>query len=358
MIALCKVTSRLTLAAALLSAGAAQAQVPTPEQLNSKYVYAKKEDTKGKVDWKASASAGLTLASGNSSQISISAGANVMRNDGLNKVELNVNGAYASTNQAVIFDGNGNGIVDSAGELGSQSKTTAGFVLAKLRYDRFFTPNNSAYLAGYAGVDIPASKRANVGGQLGYARQLFKEAMHDMSAELGLDYNYVGYIPVDGVAVAGTNNDLHLASARLFVGYNLAIGANTQFKAGYEALINLNTNSVSDRYVRTADATRMGGTLALTTKVWNRLSFRFSTSLRYDNCPALNTQVKFKGLGFALPTDVTCSSLENYIQEDIAKPIGTAGKQGFSNDDLGLYRIRYNQKFDTLTEASLVFTFL
>ena len=77
MIALCKVTSRLTLAAALLSAGAAQAQVPTPEQLNSKYVYAKKEDTKGKVDWKASASAGLTLASGNSSQISISAGANV-----------------------------------------------------------------------------------------------------------------------------------------------------------------------------------------------------------------------------------------------------------------------------------------
>ena len=264
----------------------------------------------------------------------------------------------ASAACAAMATTNGcNGVVDRGEELGSESKPTAGFLLVKLRYDRFFTPNNAGFLSAFAGLDIPASKKAIFGGQLGYSRQLFKTKLHQLKAELGTDLTYNNYILADGSSGA---DNLFLASARLFVGYALTLGENTQVSLSAESLINLNTATIVERRAAAADATRVNAAAALTTKVWKRLSFRFAMGMRYDNCPAPNPNLKFAdyspgvfnpaAMGVAasgLITEVSCSQQERAIEDG-----------GGTAQDLSLYRVKYNQKLDILTEANLVFSFL
>lgn len=364
----------IVLAASATSAITAHGQetLPTGQQFKSEYKFAEQAEVK-RVVWKASASAGFTLAAGNANLLTLSGGANLSRNDGRNLLQIDLNGVYGLTTVPTLIDldaaGNPcpagamtmgcNGLIDRSNEVGSESKTTAGFFLLKGRYDRFFTTNNAGFLSAFVGLDIPASKNILTGGQLGYSRQLLKTPRHELKAELGADVTYTNYIlAADTVG----NADLVLASARLFLGYNLTLGNNTQFIARAESLINLNPATIVERRAAPADATRVNAQLALTTKVWNRLSFRFSFGLRYDNCPAPNPNLKFapyspgvytpasgNGPASGLLTEVSCSSLEQSLAR---------GEGGATAQDLAIYRVRYNQKLDSLTEANLVFTFL
>lgn len=346
--------------------------LPSGQQFTSDYKFVEIKEVK-KVEWKASASAGFTLAAGNSNVLTISGGANATRNDGKNLIALDLSGIYAIVTVPSLLDRdttgmncpamsmmNGcNGVVDRGEEVGSESKTTAGFFLFKGRYDRFFTTNNAGFLAAFTGLDIPASKKAIAGGQLGYSRQLFKTKLHELKAELGADVTYNNYIVADGTA--GQAN-LLLASARLFVGYALSLGENTQFLANAESLINLNPATIVERHAAPADATRVNAKVALTTKIWQKLSFRFSFGLRYDNCPAPNPNLKFAAYSpgvftaaamgnpaSGLITETSCSKQEAAI---------AAGEGGATVTDLSIYRVKYNQKLDMLTEANLVFNFL
>lgn len=350
-------------------AGAAQAQaLPSGQQFNSEYKFVEPPKEVKVVEWKASASAGFTLAAGNSNVLTLSGGANASRNDGKNLIALDLAGVYALTTVPVLIDRdstgglcpagstmNGcDGVVSRGEEVGSQSKTTAGFLLFKGRYDRFFTPNNAGFLAAYAGLDIPASKKAIVGGQIGYSRQFVKTKLHEIKAELGADLGYNDYIVSDAAMMA--NSSLFLASARIFVGYNLSLGENTQFTAKAESLINLNPATIVERYAATADATRVNANLSLTTKIWDKLSFRFAFGLRYDNCPAPNPNLKFaaySAAGADLLKNASCTSQERKIE----------GAEGYTSqqdalNDLAVYRAKYNQRLDLLTEANLVFNFL
>ncbi len=345
--------------------------LPSGQQFNSEYKYAEIKAVK-KVEWKASASAGFTLAAGNSNVLTVSGGANASRNDGKNLIALDLQGVYAVLSAPIFQDLDNNnmscpamsmtngcdGVVSKPGEVTSQSKATAGFLLFKARYDRLFTANNAGFLTALAGLDIPASKSAIAGGQLGYSRQLVKTKLHELKAEVGADLTYTNYIVSDPSA----QPNLFLASARLFLGYALSLGENTQFVAKAETLVNLNPATVVERAADPGDATRINANVALTTKVWQRLSFRFGFGLRYDNCPAPNPNFKyapyssgvFSPAAMGVPasgllTTVSCSKQEDAI---------ASGQNGATATDLTIYRLKYNQKLDMLTEANLVFNFL
>lgn len=364
--------SALLLGALLAPSVALGQALPTGQQFAGDYKFVEQKEVKT-VEWKAAASAGFTLAAGNANVLTMSGGANFSRNDGKNLVALDLSGVYALTTVPRLLDRdsagaacaaaattNGcNGIIDRGEELGSQSTPTAGFLLIKLRYDRFFSVNNAGFLSAFAGLDIPASKKAIFGGQLGYSRQLFKTKLHQLKAELGTDLTYNSYILAEGTS---GNDSLFLASARLFVGYALTLGENTQVSLSAESLINLNTATIVERRAEAADATRVNAAAALTTKVWKRLSFRFALGMRYDNCPAPNPNPNLKFAAYStgvfnpaaggvaasgLITEVSCSSQERAIEDG-----------GGTAQDLSIYRVKYNQKLDLLTEANLVFSFL
>ncbi len=303
--------SALTLSTLWLLGGSAWAQAPEVKQ-----EFAKQEEVK-QVAWKASASAGFSISTGNASVMTISGGANISRNDGANKLALNMKGLYGLTDLPVLNDLDGDKLVGSDAELGSERKTTAGLFLAALRYDRFFSKNNSGYVTLNGGLDYPASKDFMGGGQIGYARQILNTKMHLLSGELGYDLNYTRFRAPDPIP-AMFQADLLLHSGRIYLGYVLSVADHTTIEANLEALINFNVAKIGDRDVDAGAASRINGQLAFTTKVWKALSLRAAASLRYNNAPGLTTAFPYK------PD----------------------------------YANRYNQKLDTLTELALVVNFI
>ena len=305
------VTVGAALCGVLMVSDAAHAQV-----VEVKQEFGKLEDVKTVV-WKASASAGFSISTGNASVMTLSGGFAASRNDGTNKIALGLKGIYGLTDIAVYTEGTGNMMADSDSELSVTRKTTAALLLGTFRYDRFFSKSNSGYITASAGLDNPASKRFMGGGQIGYARQIVNTKMHLLSAELGYDFNYTNYIAPEAPP-AGFTENVFLHSARIFAGYVLSVADHTTVEANVEALINFNVAHIVDRDVGAAQATRVNGQLAFTTKIWKSLSLRAASMLRYNNAPGLTTLFPF------------------------------------APDFPG----RYNQKLDTLTELQLVVNFI
>jgi hypothetical protein len=204
-------------------------------------------------------------------------------------------------------------------QIAVQDKLTSGFFQSRLRYDRFFSTNNMGYVTVLAGLDRPAAKRAFVGGQLGYARQLVKTTMHLLAGEIGYDGVFINYIEPMPLPPAFVDN-VFLHSLRLYVGYVLTVREHTTLDVNVEGLINLNSAHIGDQDFGPGEASRVNGKLAFTTKIWRPMSLRAATNLRFNNAPGLNTQIPL------LPTY------------------------------MGSYR--YNQKLDTLTELSLIVNFI
>ncbi len=327
----------------------ATAEVKAQDVREVKLEFAKPDEVKKGVEWKASATAGVTVAAGNSNVVNISGGAQASRNDGKNKVGLELNGVYATTTTQALKPGKTSAM--SADDVQSSRDTTAGFFLGKLRYDRFFTKRNSVYLAAFGGLDLLAGKKATAGAQLGYAREIVKTKAHDLSGEAGVDYGYTAYVQPDGVPMPMStpfSDSVHLASGRLFLGYLLTLTENTSVNASFEALINFNPAAIGDRVnyddpayagkinpftglpggdarAGFAQATRWNAKVGLTTKIWKTISFRAAETLRYDNSPALGK----------VPFTAPAGLMPPIVSED-----------------------RYYQKLDSLTEVNLVVNFL
>jgi hypothetical protein len=243
-----------------------------------KFTYGKYEEKK-EVEWKATAAAGLLLSTGNANQLSFTGSAMASRNDGKNRLQLDIMGAYARATTLTFNDVNKNGLIDQ-GDIGRETNTSTALWSAKLRYDRFFSPNNSLYVSGFAWGNEPAGKRVVAGAQAGYSRQLYKSDMHLLVAEIGYDFSYER-------TLSGAETNFYLHSLRLFVGYTLSVSKDTAFNFDIEYLGNLNPyDGPYGTGVGAFEDSRVLGHAALTTRLWKKLSFRLAFQARFDNVPA------------------------------------------------------------------------
>jgi putative salt-induced outer membrane protein YdiY len=295
----------------LLLLGSARASAQTP-----KFDFQKPEEVKESA-WKAQAKGGLLLTSGNSQTTTGTMGASAAYKAGWNRFTLDTGIAYVSADVITASDG-ANGVTDmmiSADEITRTRTTTSNSWMGKARYDRFLTENNSAYVSSQFLIDRPAGKELVGGGQVGYSRQLFKTDRHLAVAEIGYDFSYEQSTSDDAVGVP-------IHSARAFLGEAFKVSSDTGAFVNVEVLTNLNEEKApAPDYEQPAafDDTRVLGKTGLTTTLWNNLSFGFSFTVRYDHAPAPLPAFKIPFAAGFFPQA---------------------------------------KELDTLTEASLVFTFL
>jgi hypothetical protein len=309
-------TFSLVLAAALGPAGAARAQLPPP-----KFEYSKPPDKPA--DWKVIAKGGLLVTTGNSQSRNGNLTLTGSRQDGQNKLTFDGTVAYGRSQILIpVLDAMGN-----VAGLARQAQTTTNQWRTRGRYDRFFTSNNAAYLLAQIGADRVAGKRLVGGGQLGYSRHLISSEVHTAVAELGYDLSHESYF----AQADRTLPSVTIHSARLFVGELAKLTADTAVTGSVEALLNLNKETAPDasdptgarNEVDPLHDTRITGKIGLTTTLYKNLAFAVGFTLAYDQNPA--------------PRPV---------------PPGAGG---------GKYAPDFHpfaESFDTLTEATLVFTFL
>jgi hypothetical protein len=276
------------------------------------------------VEWKAMAKGGFTMTSGNSQTTGLVGAGSVSRKEGNNRLALDANGAYGRSN-VLTTEPIGEAMITS---LSRTDVETTNNWLVKGRYDRFFTPNNSGYAAASAAADKIAGKTFYGGGQVGYSRQVYKSPMHLVVAELGYDYSYESYVAVSMM----TPPSVSIHSARLFAGETITLSKATGIAASVETLFNLNTETnalnASSPFPPTkgVDAfhdTRVNGKIGLTTTLFAKLSIGFGFTIKYDQNPA------------PLPMPPGAPAGATFV-----------GFQPFA------------EKVDTLTEATLIYTFL
>lgn len=298
-------------------------------QANPTFTFAKPEEAIAvaapKVEWKVQAKGGLVATSGNSQSGTAAFGLGASRKEGNNKLSLDGNVAYGrSTVWTPVIDTSvmPNVVVG----LDGKGTTTTNNWNSRGRYDRFFTPNNAGFVSALAAGDKIAGKTFFGGGQIGYSRQVVKNAFHLIVAELGYDFSYERYVGQPGK----TLDPVSIHSARLFVGDIVKVSAATGVTASVEALFNLNKEGsaykvgTQETGVDPFHDTRVVGKLGLTTTLAKSLSFGFGFTVRYDQNPA--------------PRPLPATT-----------PSGIGYKSTF---------FPFADKVDTLTEASLVYTFL
>jgi hypothetical protein len=268
--------------------------------------------------WKVAAKGGLLATTGNSQSrsgsLSLTASCESLRS----KVSFEGMAAYGQSNILVpVLDASG----DVAG-LRRQSQVTTNQWKARGRYDRFLTVNNAAYLAATVGADRIAGKSLLGAGQIGYSRQLLKTDVHTAAAELGYDAAFESYV--------GPASTVAIHSARVFLGDQAKLTADTALNLSVEALFNINTEHAPDATdptgardrVKPFHDSRVIGKAGINTTLWKKLGFGFGVTVAYDQNPA------------PLPV-----------------PKGGSGKYA-----AGFFP--FAARVDTLTEATLVFTFL
>jgi hypothetical protein len=318
----------LAIAAALLTAA------PAIAQTNPTFTYAKPDEAKPgtppppAVEWKAQVKGGFTSTTGNSQTVGGVLGGTASRKAGNNRVGVDFAAAYGRSNvlAPVIDNSTGTPLITA---LPRNDVETTNNWLTRGRYDRFFTVNNSGYASAQAAADKIAGKSFFGGAQIGYSRQLYKSDMHLVVAEIGYDFSYERYVQVP----MRTHDPVTVHSARLFAGETLKLTEATGLTASVEALFNLNTEdkalnvSTGMPGVDPFKDTRVNGKLGLTTTLYKRLSIAFGFTLKYDQNPA--------------PLPVPSGS-----------PPGTAFSPTMFPTP------PFADKIDTLTEATLIYTFL
>jgi hypothetical protein len=314
----------LALAASLLPRLAAAQNEP-------KFDFAKAEAPKPVVEWRSQVKAGALMTTGNSQAKSATVAATLSRKQEANRVALEGGLAYGTTN-VVQPNVDTTMAVPLITDLNRQTITTTNMWFVKGRDDHFFTENNSGYLSGQGAGDKIAGKTFYGGGQIGYSRQVFKNDKNLVVAEIGYDFSYERYVQQPNK----TLDPVAVHSARVFAGEALTLSQATGITASVEAFFNLNkegkalNHNTGQPGVDALHDTRIVGKAALTTTVWKSLSVAFGFTLRYDQNPA----------PFPIPKTVPPGS----VWSPAAFP-ATGGTP-------------FSDRVDTLTEASLIYTFL
>ena len=261
--------------AACAIAHAAPAIADEPE---FEHIDASEVEESEQVAWSARAQGGLVNTTGNSQTTSVSAGARASRQSGLNRLRLDADVTYARAAVRVGVDQSGTGVIDDESEIVRDSQVLSQAWGTTARYDRFFSLRDSLYAAALAGADRPAGKTFAGGGQLGYSRALLQRDGHTLTGEAGYDFSYERF------ATSSTGAAIH--SGRLFLGYTGKLSETTEAEVSGEALTNFNPVTKPTREVRPLRDTRLRGRLALTSQLFERVSFRGSFSARYQSAPA------------------------------------------------------------------------
>ena len=136
-----------------------------------KFVYGTPAPNIEKAVWKASAQAGLILATGNANNLTLSGGAALSRVDSRNKIALDVNAAYGRATNYIANDKNGDQLLSGPDEIDTSTQTNSKMWNVKVRYDRFFSKNNLGYVSVLVAGNEPAGKLVYGGAQAGYSRQ-------------------------------------------------------------------------------------------------------------------------------------------------------------------------------------------
>ena len=257
-----------------------------------KFEYGKYDDVKDvkKVEWKATAEAGVIFTSGNSESTTANGGLKASRKTGKNKITLEGSGTYGKSGLWILFDRNGNGTIDDNTELITAETITAETLAAKLRYDRFLTELNSLFIAALAGRDTPAGKELVLGAQVGYSRSLYKSKTALTLGEFGYDF-----AREDPIAPGPA---LSIHSFRAFIGHKATMTEGTDLDASFELLSNLNPLDLPTG----ADGgpfqdTRVNAKIAISAKIGANLAFQTSLEVKYDRRPGL-LPVKNLAMGF------------------------------------------------------------
>lgn len=286
------------------------------------YEYGKApEKAKPTVEWKVQAKGGLLLTTGNSETGSGTMALDGSRQSGMNKLSLNGGVAYGRSRIMTPVSNDGTNTTS----LARQTDTTTNQWKAKGRYDCFLTPNNSVYALAQIGADRIAGKELYGGGQAGYSRQLVKSDQHTLVAEIGYDFSYESYVQSPGKTI----DSVGIHSGRLFVGELWTLSKETGITASGEALFNLNKeqalnandDSGNSKGVDAFKDTRLIGKLGVTTLLHKSLSLALGFTVKYDQNPA----------PLPLPS----------------------GAMPYAPNFLP-----FADKVDTLTEATLIYTFL
>ena len=262
-------------------------------EANPKFEYAKHVELK-KVEWKALVKAGLIYSTGNSQLTNFTAGFGLSRQDPWNKIALDGGFAFAKSSLLVandVHDANGNPVSDGLiqqDEFSRQRQTSANNWNLKARYDRFFTKNNSGYVAALGAGDQVAGKEFFGGGQIGYSRQIVKTPKAELLGEIGYDFSYENYMN----PAAGKPGDVQIHSARIFFGGTYKLLENTGFASSIEVLSNLNKENVANYqtgsdHLPGLEDTRVVFKAGVSTKLWKNLSLGVNFTLKYDNNPSL-----------------------------------------------------------------------
>ncbi|MDQ3368308.1 MAG: DUF481 domain-containing protein [Myxococcota bacterium] len=265
----------IALAIVMAASSAALAQpVPTFKYATAEEAAALEKEKE--VKWEATAQAGLIMSTGNSRVTTFAAGLSASRKAQQNKLSLDAAAAYARSSIFLADDRNGNGVL-SEDELDRPSITSTRSWMVKGRYDRFLTAKNALFVAAGVAADRPAGKELVGNGQAGYSRELYHHDEHTFLGELGYDFTYEDLVVGDGVAIH---------SIRAFAGYKGALSPDSAVEASVEGLFNMNTLDSAGGQIDTFGDNRITSKLSLTTKLSQKLSFRFAFEARFDSAPA------------------------------------------------------------------------
>jgi len=279
------------------------------------------------VEWKAQSKGGMLITGGNSQSKNFTFGVNGYRKEENNKVALEGGLAYGTSNVMVANVDNSNPAAPVITSLDRQQTVSTNNWAVKGRYDRFITKNNTAYASGQGAADKIAGKTFYGGGQIGYSRQLVEDQWNILVAELGYDFSYERYVQQPDKVL----DPVVIHSARIVVGEALSLTKATGVTASVEALFNLNketkASNASDGTtgVKAFKDIRVNAKVGLSTNLWKQLSFGFSFLLKYDQNPAARPVPKGAADGTAFPA--------TYVSW------------------------AYADKVDTITEATLIYTF-
>jgi hypothetical protein len=284
-------------------------------------------------EWKVQSKGGFIMTSGNSQATNVSFGVNGSRKEGNNKLSLEAGVAYGRSKNLVAH-----AVQDQADPgtsrieyLDRQTVVSTNNWATKGRYDRFLSENNTTYASTQWAGDKIAGKTLFGGGQLGYSRQLWKNDMNLVVAELGYDFSYERYVQQSGKTV----DPVTIHSARILLGETLSLTESTGLTTSVEALFNLNKEtkaidvSNGQKGVAALSDTRINAKAGITTNLWKKLSLGLSFTLKYDQNPA--------------PRPVPSNT--------DAPPNTTVSYPGY------YVAWAYADKVDTLAEATLIYTF-
>lgn len=184
--------------------------------------------------------------------------------------------------------------------LDQKLNTTAA---ARIRYDYFLSPLDSAYASLGSGHDSSANLWLRLRAETGYQRVLLSREKHTLSAELGAVYSvdrapFDGDTNMDGVVnlddeVRFENNNGSIG-ARLRLTYLNAISDKVAFTQAIEVLPNLwpaleapyerlRVDSGADNMLGLGEASTFLSKTALSVTPIDRLSIAFLLDMKYDN---------------------------------------------------------------------------